>query len=375
MATNKGTIRERPAGSGIWQLRVSTGRDPITGKYSAASKTFRGTENQARRELKDFVAEVEQGIGTSASVAAVLGDWVDLKRGEWAPSTLVTVSQIIDSKINPALGHKKVQYLTARDLDRFYGALTDSGCGASYVLRVHGVISAALNQARKWGAVSRNVARDASPPPAKRRPATERAPSGEDIERVGDELEPAARFFIHLAQVTGARRGELCALRWDDLDGDMLTIERGISQGQDGWVVKSTKTEDRRELHLDGLTLELWKSHRKQTVEVALQYGMPVPEWVFALYGNSGWSHWKPPCISSAWREARRRAGVSESIRLHDLRHFSATQLLAAGIDPVTVANRLGHSDPTTTLRVYAHPDTDADRGAAEVIGKIANRG
>lgn len=362
----RGTISPRPdRGDDVWRLRIS-GRHPITGKRIQHSKTIRGTEKQALRALKDFELELDAGVAAKDTFGAVLDDWIAFKARTWAPGTLVTVDGLVAGKIRPALGHRPVSAITARELDAFYGTLGDAGLGRSTIARTHQVISECLNQARRWGLIAANPARDASPPTPKRRPATERAADPADVAKVLDELPDDARFFVALATVTGARRGELCALRWTDLDGDTLTISRAVSQSRDGWVVKSTKTDNVRRLHLDAGTVDAWRAHRRQAVEAALAVGVTPSDWVFSMHHER---HWKPAHISALWRNAAKRAGVA-GVRLHDLRHLAATRLLALGVDPVTVANRLGHADATTTLRVYAHPDAQADKAAAEALAR-----
>ena len=80
---------------------------------------------------------------------------------------------------------------------------------------------------------------------------------------------------------------------------------------------------------------------------------------------------WRPDSASRAFRYLRHQVGL-DHVRLHDLRHFVATRLLAAGIDMRTVSGRLGHSLTSTTLNVYAAFVPDADRRAAKVIGRLA---
>ena len=90
------------------------------------------------------------------------------------------------------------------------------------------------------------------------------------------------------------------------------------------------------------------------------QYG----PWLFSVDGPAN-----PDRISWWWRQARRRAGINERWRLHDLRHWSATMAVGSGHDLRTVANRLGHSNPAMTLRVYAHALEAADQAVAKTIG------
>jgi integrase len=92
--------------------------------------------------------------------------------------------------------------------------------------------------------------------------------------------------------------------------------------------------------------------------------------FVFSHDSDGRWP-WRPDSTSRAFRLLRHEVGLDD-VRLHDLRHFLATRLLAAGIDVRTVSGRLGHSLTSTTLNVYAAFVPDADCRAAEVMGRLA---
>jgi integrase len=96
---------------------------------------------------------------------------------------------------------------------------------------------------------------------------------------------------------------------------------------------------------------------------------LAADSFVFSHPGD-GSSAWHPDSTSRAFRKISRQAGVT-GIRLHDLRHYVATRLLASGVDVRTVAGRLGHRNPSTTLNVYSHFVPEADQEAAEALGRI----
>ena len=92
--------------------------------------------------------------------------------------------------------------------------------------------------------------------------------------------------------------------------------------------------------------------------------------YIFAM-DPTGKRAWRPDSANARWAKTRLAAGVSASIRLHDLRHFQATQLLDAGVPVPTVAARLGHADGTTTMKIYAHRTQRADQQADAIVGKL----
>jgi integrase len=179
--------------------------------------------------------------------------------------------------------------------------------------------------------------------------------------------------FLQLAAATGARRGELVALRWTDVNvaGGVVTIARGAVQGKDGLVIKDTKTHGTRRIALDRTTVAALKAHRQAADEIAgaCETVLPADAYVFSN-DPTGRTSWRPWLVTQAFARLAARAGMPE-VRLHDLRHFVATRLLSSGVDVRTVAGRLGHKNPNVTLSVYAHFLPEADREAADVLGRI----
>jgi integrase len=182
--------------------------------------------------------------------------------------------------------------------------------------------------------------------------------------------------FIVLAAMTGARRSELLALRWSDIDykGGRITFARGIVFGTEGLVEKDTKTHAVRRVALDPRTAEVLAAHHERVNERAAQCGAVIASdaYVFS-HEPDGSEPWRPDSTTRAFRLLLAKAGL-RGVRLHDLRHYVATQLLAAGVDVRTVAGRLGHRNASTTLNVYSHFLQDADEQAANVLAKLLDQ-
>ena len=187
------------------------------------------------------------------------------------------------------------------------------------------------------------------------------------------ESSPELACFLLLAAATGARRSELVALRWRDTDlaDGIVRIERGVVTGPDGLVEKGTKTHAARQVALDGHTVATVRAHRERMSERAQAFRVELNEDSFVFSNVPDCSEpWYPDSVSRGFKRLCAEEGLA-GVRLHDLRHFVATQLLSAGVDVRTVAGRLGHRNAATTLNVYAHFLADADRSAADVIGNI----
>ena len=236
------------------------------------------------------------------------------------------------------------------------------------------MIRRALSQGVRWGWISHNPAIDASPPRVPHRDL--RPPTPEEVvtlfaaAQIGD---PALAAFLMLAASTGARRGELIALRRHDLDltMGMLAIERGIVRVGAQLLEQGTKTHQARRVSLDPRTVEVLTNHLARQNELAGSVGAAFLSDGF-VFTNSidGSTPWRPESVTRSFSRLCARCGVA-GVRLHDLRHYVATRLLTSGIDVRTVAGRLGHRNPSTTLNVYAHFLPGSDREASAALARL----
>jgi len=177
-----------------------------------------------------------------------------------------------------------------------------------------------------------------------------------------------------VSATTGARRGELCGLRWRsaDLVDATVTISRAIVEGERGALVeKDTKTHSARRIALDPQTAEELSTHRSRCAERALACGASLGEDAYVFSRSpDGTKPLVPTDVTNGFIRVRRQVGL-DHVRLHDLRHFAATRLLAAGVPVRTVSGRLGHANAATTLGVYAHFLEASDRDAANTLGAV----
>jgi integrase len=242
---------------GVWRLRVYVGRR-ANGTPIQRSKTIHLGGNApksgagvrtADRELAKMIADASKGKAATGS--ETLDQLLDmyLEHAESlgrSPTTLKEYRRLADVIVRPELGKLKLAKLTARDLDQLYARLTKRGLKPTSVRRVHALIGAALHQGEKWDLVDRNVSRRSSPPAV--HAAEVSAPNPAEVQRIIDAaeaIEPTLAALLLLAALTGARRGELCALRWSDVDwqAGTLRIARSIYDLPGGaWGEKSTKT-------------------------------------------------------------------------------------------------------------------------------------
>jgi integrase len=171
--------------------------------------------------------------------------------------------------------------------------------------------------------------------------------------------------------MTGVRPGELCALRWSDLDGSTLRVQRALSYTADGWVVCDTKTSgSRRAIILGDLEQRALARQRKRQAVQRLQAGAVWQDDDLVFATASGRPHDARNISRRVLPRLLERAKLPR-MRLYDLRHSSATLLLAAGINPKVVSERLGHSTTRLTLDTYSHVLPSMQQEAAEVLGRL----
>jgi integrase len=307
--------------------------------------------------------------------------WLELASESLSPSTLREYRRLLERIILPQFGSLMVRAIRPSDLDTFYAGLRRRGVNgrslsAQSVHHVHALIRRLLNQALKWGWILTNPALNATPPKVGR--VELEVPDVETVTRIinfAQERNPDFACFLRLAAVTGARRGELCAIRWRDFDKSWaLAIRHSIVDGRiDALIEKGTKTHASRKVVIDALTVRQLELQRDRCEERSRACGKRYSRNSFVFASSlDGAVPWRPHRATLAFKRLCDELGVT-GVRLHDLRHFTATQMLAAGVPVKTVAGRLGHANAATTLNVYAHALESSDAEAAHLLGSILN--
>jgi integrase len=187
------------------------------------------------------------------------------------------------------------------------------------------------------------------------------------------KIDPPLLCFLRLAACTGARRSQLLGLRWKDVDekGGAVAFTRALVQGLEGPVLRPTKTHRTHRTDLDRETLDVLMTHRSGAKADASQNGVELAGDAFVFSSRpDGAAPWRPNWVTKRFAVHRRAAGLAH-FRLHDLRHFMATEMLAAGVPIATVSQRLNHARASTTLNVYAHAIPGGDRIAAETLAAL----
>jgi integrase len=356
-------------------FRFVVGVDPVTGKFRRRSVTITAkNKTAAQTKARKILAEVDEvSTGTSATLNQLLAEWMRFQKGRGrSPTTLNGYQSLIDHHIKIALGNVKIGELTPHQLDTLYGKCTRDGKSPRTIRNIHNVISAALNQSVRWGWIEKNPALRATLPEAKplkiQSPSPEQARSLISMCRAKDDLLGA---FVFLAAVTGCRRGEIAALRWNSFQRDVLIIRQSAYAIKGDTGVKSTKTGRERVVHLDESVQEWFRYWHGHCLGRAKEWGVQLTPTSFVLSSLPDGSRFvNLDAISREVRKVADQLGM-KSVHLHSLRHFAATELLAGGISPHDAAEMLGHADPSLTLRVYAHASTERQKAAAGILAGV----
>ena len=389
-----GTIRERSPGH--FELRAynaATGKQ-VTKTYAHPRKERGVGIAEAKKRLARLVTDVADGkFGTKKeptevmTLSMVLDEWIGHAetRGR-SPNTLHGYrSKAVRIKAGP-LGGIEASKLTTRDLDRWYDTLLAGGMSAATVMHHHRIVRAALNQAKRWKYIPQNPADDIHLESGRR--AEMQVPTAVQgralILRATGTFSPDLGPILLFAMLTGMRRGELCGIQWSDIDwdGSRVTVRRSVWQIGSTWGLKDPKTHQVRTIALDPVAVSLLTARKTRAESEAATACVPLSTDAFVWSTVAdGLSPRTPNSLTRAFHRLCRTMETealaadpprveSWQFRFHDLRHLSATEMVGQGMDPKTVAARLGHANPSVTLAVYAHAVEARDRDAADGLGR-----
>ena len=376
-AKGSGNLTERPAGSGHWRLMFDAGVDPVTKKRRRVSVTFdaKGATAARKRANQIIVEHQDQHTSTKTSCDYLFEQWLQFSKDRGrAATTLYGYRKVLGKHVLPAIGDVPMSELGPHHLDKLYSDMSAQGLSPATVRQAHKIISVAFNQAVKWGWVEKNPALRATPPEMHAKRLV--VPSPDEARlfiAAAIEESPTLGAVVYLAAQTGARRGEIVALRWDDLKGNELHITKSVYDIGTERGIKGTKSGRERILQLDDRELDWLAGWRSLCEADAALFGVTLVDNAYIIPGRpDGSTFMRPDHISTLVRKVAKKTGL-EHIHLHSMRHFVATEMMAFGFSPVDTAERLGHSDPGVTMRIYTQARVGRQREAASLISNILN--
>lgn len=376
-----GAVRERKKGH--WEIRIDLGRD-ASGKRMRHYSTFRGTKKEAVAEKNRLIQVLGTGVDLDAerlNLGAFLDKWLkDHMPARVSAKTLDRYTEICSLHLKPHLGHiilAKLQPLQIQSAYASMGRGARKGGGdlsARTVLHHHRVLRQALQQAVRWRMIPTNPADLIQAP----RPArtTVAVLSQEDAAAL---IAKVAAHWIHLptalALHTGMRRGEILALRWNDVDFEHgeIHVTRSLEQIGRQLNFKGTKTGKGRVVAMPAALVRVLRAHKARQAAERLRLGAVYEDNDLVCAAPDG-KPVVPHILSDAFRTTVAASGLPK-VTFHGLRHTHATMLLRAGIHPKVVSERLGHSTISITLDVYSHVMPGMQEQAARAIDAALGAG
>jgi integrase len=395
----RGSIDILPSGS--LRVRVYAGLTPDTKRPRYLAETIPSGPDaeheaeQARLRLISIVVQ-QRGLRLNATLDELITRHIALMPA--ATTTKTNYRGYHNKHIGPLIGHHSIGTVTAEALDEFYSELarcrqhctpnstTDTPrkrhecrpLSAASIRKIHFLITAAYRSAIRWHWTTTNPATLANPP---RKPQPRpQPPTPTEVTRIlthaWNQPDPMLGIVTWTAIATGARRGELCALRWTCFDADRRVLHIRASVAHDGFglVEKETKLGHDREIALDKDTAALLAAYRDHCRQQAAAHGTELtPDgFLFSLVPN-GSACLAPASLGQRFHRLVVRLGIQTT--LHKLRHYNATELILANINLRTVAGRLGHLDASTTLTTYTAWINETDqRASTQLIERLPLR-
>ena len=369
-----GTIRKRS--DGRWEARIIIGhKNDGTPMYKSA---FAKTQKSALKQLHQLL-DLYRDVDLTEECRMTLGEWMDKWMDEYMiftikENTIKGYRSQIDHQIKPFIGHKQLASLTTADIQKFYNKIKKEGrvhphpihghvLSDSMVRKIHMMLHEAMEVAVRERYIVRNPTDNTTIP--KKTTTEKQVLDDSQLNRFLEAIqcEPYWHDFFYVEVMTGLRRGEICGIKWSDIDFNegTLCIKRSVSTKEGGGVsIGETKTDAgaRTIIMPPSVATLLWEKRSDA-----------VNEWVFPHYTNPS----DPLHPSSAYKKLKTILKRLELplLRFHDLRHTFATQATDGGVDPKTLAGILGHTDASFTLDTYTHVTSDMQRGASAIVNNM----
>jgi integrase len=371
-----------------WRLRYW-----INGKRF--TKTVRGTKSEAQKMLRDLLHSGDTGTHVAPDKITV-GAWVEQWIASGAPGrrqkkvsrrTIERYSELLRCHVVPTLGMCRLQQLQATDVDALYVNLAKN-LNPRTAHHAHTVLSACLGTAVRKGLIMASPMTRVEKVPSPGESDHGEVLDADELRKLLDGFRGSVLYSIVVAAAfTGARRNEILALRWSDLDvaNKTLRIERALEETKEGLFFKAPKTKRGvRTIAIDddliGLLLVEREKHLRLVtgvpdgVEVDLSLvRLPEGALIFPSPASARFDFTRPRdphAITRGFASRAHKLGF-DKLRFHDLRGSHETALLDHGVPVHVVAARCGH-DPAVLLRNYAKRTKKADTSAAAVISALS---
>ena len=369
-----GTIRKRA--DGRWEGRIVVGhkKDGSPMYKSVFGKTQKAT----LKELHKLI-DLYRDVDLTEECRMTLGEWMDKWLDEYMifairESTLDSYRNITKNQVKKHIGHKPLSSLTTADIQKFYNKIKKEGrmkpkrdgsyeLADSMVRKIHMMLHEALDTAVRERLIAKNPTNGTTIP--KTNYPEKQILGDEQLETFLEEIKKEEYWcdFFYVEVMVGLRRGEICGLKWSDIDfsANKLRVERSVGIKKGGGIsIGETKTNTGIRTIIMPPSVSDVLQRRKQKA---------ISAWVFPSFLNPE----QPIHPEAAYRKLKvilKHAGLP-MIRFHDLRHTFATHAMKGGVDAKTLSGILGHTNANFTLDTYTHVTSDMQKNASAVVGNM----
>jgi integrase len=389
--------RKYESGKTVWRYLFSGPGATREDRRLVAEVGFASKQDAIDAEAKRRIAEIQKfelAKAGAAPIAAALPTTLGMLFREFfhqhaeeklAPKTIERYRELA-AYLAPELLAMPLREITPLHLSREWTRMLKSGghhrktkqarpLSSKTVRHIAGLVSSAFARAERWGLVTTNPVKRSEPPVPRKHRGVALTPAQQVLVFATATGPWCMATFLELCAATGARRGEVLALRWSDIQDGRAIIARSLTQTKQLLEFKGTKTEKPRDVKVPESALGALEIHRTRQDEFRREFGSDYRADLDLIFANPDGTPLRPNSISSVVSLLFRRLGLPKGASLHSLRHTHGSHLVADGVPLPVVAERLGHSSVRTTADVYTHALRGQDDDAARRWDEFQRRG
>ena len=311
-------------------------------------------ENEIKSQLKNnsFVNK------SKITMKELLEEWLKYSKDIWSPKTYIANAHWCEI-INKSIGHIRLQDINVKILEDFYKELRENTTYSDKTIQhFYTIITTSLKKAIIWGYIVNNPNSFIEKPKVRKKEIQCYSP--EEVEKLLECIKNEClkyQAMIYLAIDSGARRGEIVGLTWNDVDlkKQTLNINKSVQYTKElGIFEKTTKTQTSdRIIYLSNKTIEILKAYQKEQLENKLKLGS---KWENSkrIFTTIVGGDMHPDTPSQILEKIIKKYNLKR-ISFHGLRHTSISLQISSGIQAQIISKRAGHSSVSTTHSVYSH--------------------
>lgn len=349
--------------------------DAFGNKKRKEVSTGTDKEKEAKKFLRKLMTDIENGTAGNlekTKMKDLIEHFLSTKEHELSPNTRQDYRNILLNHVAPVLGDMQVNKVKAIHLQKYYTLKLET-LAPNSVNKHHRVLKKLFKTAMQLELITVNPA-DIVDAPKTEKKNVGQVLSIEEVQQLVEYVHGTIlEIPVMLAALCGLRRGEICALKWEDIDFEKgtLTVSKSMCRLESGeWMLKLPKSDtSAREIQIPSVVIKTLKNRKIWTLENKVRYSNCYSNENFVVCNEFG-EFYSPDSLSHSFSLALEHAGIRH-VRFHDLRHTNATIMLQQGIPMKVASERLGHSTINITADLYTHVTRDLDKEASEKINEV----